>query len=386
MFNFLRSFSTILAVTIGLLGICVVLYAWRLPPFTSAVEVTENAYVRGPVTMIAPQVAGYVTEVPVQDFETVEKGDLLVQLDDRIYRQKLEQARAELDAQKAALANSEQSRHSAEAKLRSTQAQLAGKKAALEQAKADWQRVGPLVDRGVVNKATGDETRSKRDQAQAAYDQVTAEIEVARQELQSTIVNRASLKAAVEGAEAAVHLAEIDLDNTHITAPASGRLGQVGTRIGQYVSAGTQLVALVPESIWVVANFKETQVAKMRIGQPVTFTVDALEGASLAGHIERFSPATGSEFSVIKSDNASGNFTKVAQRLPVRIAIDPDQPLSERLAPGMSVVATVDTAAESTPEIADEGDRPTSGNTSGKKPVRLGRTESRAGGAHLETN
>ena len=151
--------------------------------------------------------------------------------------------------------------------------------------------------------------------------------------------------AAVEGAEAAVHLAEIDLSNTRITAPQDGRLGEVQARLGQYVSAGTQLMALVPNQVWVIANFKETQLAGMRTGQPVSFTVDALRHARMTGTIERFSPAAGSEFSVIRPENATGNFIKIAQRVPVRIAVDPGQPLAERLAPGMSVVVSVDTSA-----------------------------------------
>jgi multidrug resistance efflux pump len=150
----------------------------------------------------------------------------------------------------------------------------------------------------------------------------------------------------VQGAKAAVRLAEIDLQNTRITAPEDGQLGEVGARLGQYVAAGTQLLTIVPERIWVIANFKETQLPGMKIGQPVTFTVDALNHAALTGHIERFSPAAGSEFSVIRTDNATGNFTKVAQRVSVRITIDPGQALAERLSPGMSVVVSVDTNAE----------------------------------------
>ncbi len=148
------------------------------------------------------------------------------------------------------------------------------------------------------------------------------------------------------GAEAAVHLAEIDLQNTRIVAPEDGRLGEVGARLGQYVSAGTQLLALVPKRFWVVANFKETQLSGMKVGQPATFVVDALPDEKLHGRVERFSPATGSEFSVLKADNATGNFTKVAQRLPVRIAIDDGQDLANRLAPGMSVVVSIDTRAK----------------------------------------
>ncbi len=167
-----------------------------------------------------------------------------------------------------------------------------------------------------------------------------------RQDLQSIIVNRDSLNADIANAEATVELARIDLQNTHIIAPRDGTLGEVGVRLGQYVTAGTQLVSVVPKSKWVMANFKETQLYGMKVGQPVTFTVDALRHAELTGRIEAFAPAAGSEFSVIKSDNATGNFTKITQRLSVRIAIDEDQPDAARLAPGMSVVVRVDTNAE----------------------------------------
>lgn len=159
------------------------------------------------------------------------------------------------------------------------------------------------------------------------------------------VVNRRSLEANVESAKATVRLAEIDLANTSITAPRDGTLGEVTGRVGQYVSVGTQIGSVVPDQVWVVANFKETQLAGMTAGQKVTFTVDALGHETFTGRIERFAPATGSEFSVIKADNATGNFTKVAQRIPVRIAIDTEQPLvTNRLVPGMSVIASVDLA------------------------------------------
>jgi multidrug resistance efflux pump len=147
----------------------------------------------------------------------------------------------------------------------------------------------------------------------------------------------------VAGAQAALRLAEIDLGNTELRAPSDGQLGAVTVRVGAYVSAGSQLTSLVPPQRWVVANLKETQMAHVRPGQPVTFTVDALEHAALRGHVERSSPATGSEFSVIPPDNATGNFVKIAQRIPVRIAIDPGQPLAAQLKPGMSVVVSIDT-------------------------------------------
>lgn len=345
MTRILRSVSTYVALAIGLVGLGIILYAWRLPPFTSAVEVTENAYVRGQVTLIAPQLAGYVAEVPVQDFAAVKRGDLLLRIDDRIFTQKLEQARAGLAAQRAALANSDQSRAAAEARLRAAEANVASAEAALRTAEANWGRIEPLRERGVVSQTSTDQSQQALDQARAAITATNAAVDVARQDIQTAIVNRQSLVAAVEGAEAAVHLAEIDLSNTRITAPQDGRLGEVSARLGQYVSAGTQLMALVPDQVWVIANFKETQLAGMRTGQPVSFTVDALRHAVLTGKIERFSPAAGSEFSVIRPDNATGNFIKIAQRVPVRITVDPGQPLAERLAPGMSVVVSVDTSA-----------------------------------------
>ena len=150
----------------------------------------------------------------------------------------------------------------------------------------------------------------------------------------------------MQAAEAQLGLAKIDLANTVVRAPRAGQLSEVSVRLGQYVTAGSQLLFLVPDSLWVVANFKETQTAHMQVGQPANFTVDALDGAQLAGHVSEIAPATGSEFSVLRADNATGNFTKVVQRLQARIAIDADQSMATRLRPGMSVIARVDTQAK----------------------------------------
>ncbi|GHC66733.1 HlyD family secretion protein [Limoniibacter endophyticus] len=338
--------ASIIAVLIGVLGVILILFAWRLPPFSPALQTTDNAYIRGRVTTLAPQLSGYVAEVIVKDFETVQAGQLLVRVDDRIYRQKLEQAKASLASQQAALANSDQSRLTGEANVASAKAQLEGARVALDTAKAEWARIEPLLARGVTTQSAADQSRSALAKAQAAFGEATAQLQVAEQSLQSTIVNRSSLEAAVEGAQAAVRLAEIDLENTNIRAPEDGKLGEVGVRLGQYVAAGTQLMAIVPHDIWVTANFKETQLYGMRSGQPVRFTVDALNDVEMTGRIERFSPAAGSEFSILKPDNATGNFVKIAQRVAVRIAVDSDQPQIERLAPGMSVVVSVDTSAE----------------------------------------
>ena len=343
--SFLKSGATIPVLGLGVAGVLLVLYAWRLPPFTTTEQVTDNAYVRGLVTTISPQVAGYITKISVQDYMDVKTGAVLVKIDDRIYRQRLEQARANLATAEANLANLAVTRETREASIAVSRAQVQNAEAVLAKAEADYERIAPLVASNIQSRATLVTTEAALHQAQAALAQARASVTVAEQNLAETLATRSALEAAVHNARAAVRLAEIDLQNTEIHAPEDGRLGEVGARVGQYVQAGTQLTTLVPPHRWVVANYKETQVADMKIGQPVRFAVDALNGAELTGRIERFSPATGSEFSVIRADNATGNFTKVAQRLPVRIAVDENQPLAQRLRPGLSVVVRIDTAA-----------------------------------------
>ncbi|TPE51740.1 HlyD family secretion protein [Amaricoccus solimangrovi] len=333
-----RSIATYVAFLVGACGVLVVLYAWGLPPFRGSMSTTTDAYVRGQVTILGPRLAGYLSEVPAQDYQRVHKGDLIARIDDAIYVQKLEQARAALATAEAALANSEQSRKSAEAKIASAKAVIESARAAFEAAGTTNARVASLLAKHIASQSDADASRATYDQARAAVHEAEAAEQVAEQDLNAIVVGRRSLEAAVEGAKASVRLAEIDLANTRITAPQDGTLGEVTGRVGQYVSVGTQIGSVVPDRVWVVANFKETQLGGLRPGAAVDFTVDALGGARLTGRIERFAPATGSEFSVIKADNATGNFTKVAQRIPVRVAIDPGQPLTESLVPGMSVV------------------------------------------------
>jgi multidrug resistance efflux pump len=336
--------SVILMTFVALAGVLAILYAWQLWPFTSAVVTTENAYVRGQITVLAPQVNGYVVEVPVQDFQHVEQGQLLLRIDERIYQQHVEQARAELAARRFDLENNGQTLASNRATLASRRAELGSAQAEQERARADELRVDELAARGSVSIRERDQIRATAKAAQAKVKQAQAAIDIAEQNVKATQVSLGGLQAQVETAQANLRLAEIDLANTEIHAPRAGQLSEVSVRLGQYVTAGSQLMYLVPEQLWIVANYKETQTVNMRVGQPVRFAVDALDGARLTGRVERFAPATGSEFSVLRPDNATGNFTKVVQRIPVRIAIDPDQPLVERLRPGMSVITYVDTA------------------------------------------
>ncbi|HCL76485.1 MAG TPA: hemolysin secretion protein D [Pseudomonas sp.] len=338
--------SVALMALVALVGVVAILYAWQLWPFSGGVAVTENAYIRGQITVLAPQVNGYVTEVLVQDFEEVTRGQPLVRIDDRQYRQLVEQRRAELAAQRFQLENLEQTLASNRATLASRRAELSAVEAELQRALADERRVNELAERGSVSIRERDQIRATARAAGANVKQGQAAIAIAEQTLKASEVSRGGLQAQVEIAQAALKRARIDLDNTTIEAPRDGRVSEVTVRQGQYVAAGTQLLYLVPEQLWVIANYKETQTFAMRPGQPVTIEVDALDGARLRGRVQRMAPATGSEFAVLRPDNATGNFTKVVQRIPVRISIDADQPLSERLRPGLSVITSVDTGAD----------------------------------------
>jgi multidrug resistance efflux pump len=322
-------------------AVLAVLAAWDLPPFGGHEAVTENAYVRGRTTVIAPQVSGYVTQVAVKDFETVRQEQVLARIDDRIYAARVAQARANISAQLAALANSQQAHVSRVAGLQSQSAGLANAQAQLLRARADMARADDLVRDGSISVRERDQTLAALRQAEAQVRQAQASGEIARQDIRTVDVGRGGLEAQVEAAQAQLRLAQIDLDNTVIRAPESGQLGEIGVRLGQYVTNGTQLLALVPADRWVIANFKEAQTRRIAVGERAVIVVDALGGAKLTGRVERLSPAAGSEFAVLKPDNATGNFVKVPQRIGVRIALDPRQPLAARLRPGMSVEAHV---------------------------------------------
>jgi multidrug resistance efflux pump len=346
--------SAIVFSAVALIGVLVVLYAWRLPPFSSAIVSTENALVRGQVTLIGTQLPGYVVDVKVQDFQQVKQGDLLVLIDDRIYQQRYEQAQAQLAAQKAALENWVQSRSTAAAGVLQSQAALANAQAQAARSQADLARVNALAADGSLSLREQDASKAAQAQTAAAVAQARASLDIARQQVQSVTVNKQSLEAAVANAAAALKAAKVDLENTRIIVPEDGQLGQVTVRKGAYVNTGAQLMGLVPRQLWVIANLKETQMNNVMVGQSTTFKVDALDGATLTGQVERISPATGSEFSVLPADNATGNYVKIAQRIPVRIRIDPGQAKARRLAPGMSVVVSIDTSSVS----SDEGVKP----------------------------
>jgi multidrug resistance efflux pump len=328
---------------IALAAVFAVLAAWGLPPFGLGIETTDNAYVRGRTTVIAPQVSGYVVAVLVNDYAQVMAGQVLVRVDDRTYRARVEQARANVAAAEANLANYVQARAARVASIASQVAAVENARAQLLRARADMARAGDLVSDGSISIRERDQTLAALRQAEAQIPQAEAAEDIARQDLRTVDVGRGGLEAQVAATQAELNATQIDLDHTVIYAPEAGQLGEVGVRLGQFVTNGTQLMSLVPADRWVIADYKEAQTAHIAPGQPASFTVDALDGARLTGRVELLSPAAGSEFATLKPDNATGNFVKVPQRIGVRIAIDPGQAIEIRLRPGMSVNARIDT-------------------------------------------
>jgi multidrug resistance efflux pump len=333
--------GTFLALASALLAVLAILYAWQLFPFAGNAERTDNAYVKGSVTIISPQVSGYVTSVPGVDFTQVRQGEILATIDDRVYLARVGQARANVAAQNATLSNAAQAERSRFAALGAQDAGIANAQAQRVRAQADMRRADALVSDGSISAREHDQTRAALQQAQAGLAQARSARLIGDQDIRSVQVGREGLRAGVDAAEAQLRLAQIDLDNTIIRAPIDGQLSEIGVRRGAFVTAGTQLMFLVPRANWVIANFKEAQTRDMRVGQRATFTVDALGGAELSGRIESIAPAAGSEFTVLKADNATGNFVKVAQRIAVRIGINPAQVAAARLRPGMSVEARI---------------------------------------------
>jgi multidrug resistance efflux pump len=272
----------------------------------------------------------------------VQAGQVLVRIDDRQYRAKVDQARAALEAQKAAFANLAQAHASRVAALASQAAAILNAKAQLLHSQADLGRVDDLVKDGSVSMRERDQMRAALAQSQAQLEESQAAHEVARQDIRTVEVNRQSVNAQIDAAVAQLRSAEIDLENTIVHAPESGQLGEVGVRLGQYVTNGTQLLPLVPQDRWVIANYKESQTTGMHPGMSAWISVDALAGRRIDGHIEDIAPAAGSEFSVVKPDNGTGNFVKIPQRIAVRLRLDGSTDALQSLRPGMSVEAHVD--------------------------------------------
>lgn len=339
--------GAIISIALMLTGMSAILKAWGLPPFSSAEQATEDAYVRGRTTVISPQSSGYVTKVLVKDYQLVKEGDILLQIDDALYQQQLQAAKAQVDVARASLDNNDQTVASRKADVQAASAQVRSAQAQLNRARADDRRARELSAQGAGPEAQAEIARAQLESAEAALLQANANVAIAQQAVKSAEVQGKVLAAQAEAARAVQSQAEISLSYTLIKAPESGRLSDIGVKLGQYVTSGSQLMFLVPQARWVIANYKERQTADMEVGQHALLTIDALNDQKFTGKVDEISPATGAEFSILRPDNATGNFTKVPQRIPVRITLDQMQPGFDRLRPGMSVEVYVDTSSGS---------------------------------------
>lgn len=308
------------------------------------IETTDNAYLKADFTAVAPKVSGYIREILVNDNDSVKAGQLLARIDDRDFQIALSQARADLEAADAAIRNVDSQVNLQRSLVQQAEAALNASKAALVFAEADAERWSKLTTNGAGSQSRAEQTVSVRDQAEAAVKRDEANVVATRDRIPVLETQKSQATAQRHKVEAQVAQAELNLAYTRIVSPVDGTVGARTLRIGQLVNAGTQLMAVVPlHSVYVVANFKETQLTDIKVGQPVVISVDSFPGIEIGGHVESLSPGSGSEFSLLPTDNATGNFTKIVQRVPVQIAVDAGG-LSGSLRSGMSVVPRIDTA------------------------------------------
>jgi membrane fusion protein (multidrug efflux system) len=309
------------------------------------IESTDDAYVKADYTTIAPKVAGYIKDVLVNDNDRVKAGQVLARIDDRDFQAALSQAKADLKAADAAIANIDAQIQLQQSLIAQAKATVDSSQASLNWAVSDAARAARLTTSGVGSQSQAEQTQSARDQAVAALQRDQAAVVAAQNKVPVLQTQRDQTVAQRDRAAAAVQQAELNLSYTDIVAAVDGTVGARSIRVGQYVTSGTQLMAVVPlHSVYVVANFKETQLTYVRPGQSVEIKVDSFPDVAIKGHVDSLSPASGLEFSLLPPDNATGNFTKIVQRIPVKIVIDDDH-LAGLLRSGMSVEPEIDTKA-----------------------------------------
>jgi membrane fusion protein, multidrug efflux system len=308
-------------------------------------ETTDDAYVKADSTIIAPKVSGYIAEVLVGDNEKVKAGQLLARIDDRDFRTALNQAKADVAASEAAIRNLDAQIELQEPLIQQQAAEVDAAEANLKFAQEERRRYDDLMKSGSGTVQRAQQTDAALRAQTAQLQQSKAGLIAANKKIDVLSTQRAQAVAQLDHARAVEQQAALNLSYTEITAPVAGTVGARSLRVGQYVQAGTQLMAVVPlDAVYVVANFKETQLTNVRNGQPVELKVDSFHSTTLKGHVDSLSPASGLEFALLPPDNATGNFTKIVQRVPVKIVLD-DQSLRGLLRPGMSAVPTVNTKA-----------------------------------------
>jgi membrane fusion protein (multidrug efflux system) len=353
-----------LALTLGVVGAAD--FGYHYLTTGRYLETTDDAYVKADSTIIAPKVSGYISEVLVADNEKVKAGQLLARIDDRDFRTALKQAQADVAASEAAVKNLTTQIELQEPLIQQQAAEVDAAEANLKFAREERTRYDELMKSGSGTVQRAQQTDAALRAQTAQLQQGKAGLIAANKKIEVLSTERAKAIAQLDHARAVEHQAALNLSYTEITAPVDGTVGARSLRVGQYVQAGTQLMAVVPlDAVYVVANFKETQLTHVRNGQPVELYVDSFQSTRLKGHVDSLSPASGLEFALLPPDNATGNFTKIVQRVPVKIVLD-DQSLRGLLRPGMSAVPTVNTKSavvaerEAEKHVASRGPEPRS--------------------------
>jgi membrane fusion protein (multidrug efflux system) len=315
---------------------------WDVWVGSSTRQTTDDAYVRSDITPISAKVDGYVHNVPVDDFQMVKAGELLVEIDDDDYQAQVAQAEAALLGAQAAIENLKAHKALQHVLITEAENTIAGTQADVVRTTDEAKRQQELLATtfGTTQKVEQAVADEKRFGATLARNR--AELEAQRSEMGVLDTQESQLRADMKAKQALLDLAKINLGYTKIVAPIDGMVSERGVQTGEYLHAGTQVFSVVPlQNVWVTANYKETQLTHVAVGQKVQIVVDTFPGVTLTGHVEEIAPASGSQFSLLPPDNATGNFTKVVQRIPVKIALDPGNPLTGKLRPGMSATTTI---------------------------------------------
>ena len=310
-------------------------------------QTTDDAYLQADLTPVAAKVAGYVRSMPVQDFERVHAGQLLVQIVDDDYKATVDQLSAGVLAAAATVEALKAQRSLQGANVQAAKATIAATTANLDQNDRDLARQRKLLETGSSSTEATEKLQTTHAQLTAQLEQNRAQALAATRQLDVLAAQEAQAEATLAAQKANLEVAKINLGYTSIVAPQDGVIGQRQVKPGQFVPVGGQVTSLTPlPNVWVIANFKETQLTHMAAGQKAEIEVDTFPGRTLKGHVLAFAPGSGQQFSLLPPDNATGNFTKVVQRIAVKILIDDADGLTDRLRPGMSVVATVATREE----------------------------------------
>jgi membrane fusion protein (multidrug efflux system) len=322
------------------------------------IESTDDATLQADEVAVSARVSGLVEQLLVKDNQSVAAGQLLVRIDDREPRARLEAARAQADQARAGIAQAAAQINQQQARIAQAQAALEGAQSQLAFADKEVARYARLAQSGAETGESYDQKKQSRNQARALVAQDTASLLSAQRQIGILQAQIRQAQAQIELADAQGRQAQVDLDATLVRARVAGRIGDKSVQAGQYVQTGTRLMSVVPvNDLYVVANFKETQMRDMRVGQPATIDIDALGGRQLHGVVESFAPGTGSEFALIPPNNATGNFTKIVQRVTARIHVDLDTRAREVVVPGMSVTIAVDTISAADPQRARDDAR-----------------------------